>query len=196
MDVGFIKNYVHGSFKNRKMKKEKGYLKKSHTHRDSLVGEYVYGDIGQLVFLIIFLMVWIADSFIFRYSTFLTRYISNFIRVPIALVIFFVSGLLAKDGLNMVFGKKREEPHMITTGAFSFVRHPIYLALILLYLGFILLSLSLLSILVWILIIIFYYMISRYEEKLLIKAFGSAYSEYMRKVPMFLPIKILKGDNG
>ena len=85
---------------------------------------------------------------------------------------------------------------MITTGAFSFVRHPIYLALILLYLGFILLSLSLLSILVWILIIIFYYMISRYEEKLLIKAFGSAYSEYMRKVPMFLPIKILKGDNG
>jgi protein-S-isoprenylcysteine O-methyltransferase Ste14 len=174
------------------MKREKDHLRKSHQHRDGLIGEYIYGDIGQLIFLIIFLIVWIADSFIFRYSTFLTQYISNFIRVPIALVILIISGLLARAGLNTVFGKKREEPHIITTGVFSFVRHPIYLASILFYLGFILLSLSLLSILVWILIIIFYYMISRYEEKLLIKAFGSVYGEYMRKVPMFLPIKNIK----
>jgi protein-S-isoprenylcysteine O-methyltransferase Ste14 len=174
------------------MKREKGHLKNSHQHRADLVGEYVYGDIGQLIFLIIFLIVWIADSFLFRYSTFLNRYISNFIRVPIALAIFFISGLLAIAGLNTVFGKKREEPHMITSGVFSFVRHPIYLALILFYLGFVLLSLSLLSILVWIIIIIFYYMISRYEEKLLMKAFGSAYCEYMRKVSMFLPLKKFK----
>ena len=174
------------------MKRKKDHLKKSHQHRDDLIGEHVYSDIGQLIFLVIFLIVWIADSFIFRYSTFLTQYISNFIRVPIALVIFIMAGLLARAGLNTVFGKKREEPHIITTGLFSFVRHPIYLASILFYLGFILLSLSLLSILVWILIIIFYYIISRYEEKLLIKAFGSAYGEYIRKVPMFLPIKNIK----
>jgi len=175
------------------MKREKDHLKKSHQHRDDLIGEYVYGDIGQLIFLVIFLMVWIADSFIFRYSTFLTRYISNFFRVPIALVIFIISGLLAITGLNTVFGKKREGPHLITTGVFSIVRHPIYLASILFYLGFILLSLSLLSIPVWILIIVFYYTISRYEEKLLVKAIGSAYGEYMRKVPMlFLPIKNIK----
>jgi len=174
------------------MKREKDHLRKSHQHRDDLIGEYIYGDIGQLIFLIIFLIVWIADSFIFRYSTFLTQYISNFIRVPIALVILIISGLLARAGLNTVFGKKREESHIITTGVFSFVRHPIYLASILFYLGFILLSLSLLSILMWIFIIIFYYLISRYEEKLLIKAFGSAYGEYMRKVRMFLPIKNIK----
>lgn len=174
------------------MKSEKDHLKKSPRQRDDLVGEYVYGDIGQLIFLVIFLMAWIADSFIFRYSTFLTQYLSNFIRVPIALVIFIMAGLLAGAGLNTVFGKKREEPQIITTGVFSFVRHPIYLASILFYLGFIVLSLSLLSILVWILIIIFYYIISRYEEKLLINAFGSAYREYMRKVPMFLPIKNIK----
>ena len=174
------------------MKREKDHLKKSHPHRDDLIGEYVYGDIGQLIFLVIFLIVWIADSFIFKYSTFLTRYISNFFRVPISLVIFIISGLLAITGLNTVFGKKREGPYLITTGVFSIVRHPIYLALILFYLGFILLSLSLLSIPVWILIIVFYYTISRYEEKLLVKAFGSAYGEYMRKVPMFLPIKNIK----
>ena len=61
---------------------------------------------------------------------------------------------------------------------------------ILLYLGFILLSLSLLSVLVWFIIIVFYYMISRYEERLLTQSFGSAYEEYKKKVPMLLPIKL------
>ncbi len=174
------------------MKKEKGHLRKSHQHRDDLTGEHAYSDIGQLIFLVIFLIVWIADSFVFRYSTFLTRYISNSIRIPIALVILIISGLLARAGLSMVFGEKREEPLVITTGVFSIVRHPIYLASILLYLGFLLLSLSIFSALVWILIIIFYYFISRYEERLLSQKFGSEYNEYMAKVPMLLSIKFFK----
>ena len=172
------------------MKNEKGYLRKSHQHRDDLSGEHAFSDIGQLILLIIFLIVWIADSFIFGYSTFLTQYISNYIRVPIALIILTISGLLAGFGLNTVFGKTRKEPQVITAGVFSIVRHPIYLSSILLYLGFILLSLSLLSVLVWILIIAFYYVISRYEEKLLTQRFGSAYEEYKKKVPMLLPIKL------
>jgi len=172
------------------MKSEKGHLRKSHQHRGDLTGEHAFSDIGQLIFLVVFLVVWIADSFVFKYSTFLTQYISNYIRVPIALIVLIISGLLAWTGLKIVFRETREEPQVITTGVFSIVRHPIYLSSILLYLGFILLSLSLLSALVWILIIVFYYMISRYEEKLLIQRFGSAYEEYKKKVPMLLPIKL------
>jgi len=172
------------------MKNEKGHLRKSHQHRSDLTGEYAFGDMGQLILLVVFFVVWIADSFVFKYSTFLTQYVSNYIRVPIALIILTISGLLAGFGLNTVFGKTREEPQVITTGVFSVVRHPIYLSLILLCLGFILLSLSLLSVLVWILIIVFYYMISRYEEKLLTQRFVSAYEEYKKKVPMLLPIKL------
>ena len=172
------------------MKSEKGYLRKSHQHRGDLTGEHAFSDIGQLIFLIIFLIVWIADSFVFKYSTFLTRYVSNYIRVPIALIVLAISGLLAWAGLKIVFRETREEPQVITTGVFSIVRHPIYLSSILLYLGFILLSLSLLSVLVWFIIIIFYYQISRYEEKLLTQRFGSAYEEYMKKVPMLFPIKL------
>ncbi len=172
------------------MKSEKGHLRKSHQHRDDLTGEHAFSDIGQLIFLIIFLIVWIADSFVFKYSTFLTQYVPNYIRVPIALIVLVISGLLAWTGLKIVFRETRDEPQVITTGVFSIVRHPIYLGSILLYLGFILLSLSLLSFLVWILIIVFYYMISRYEEKLLIQRFGSAYEEYKKKVPMLFPIKL------
>ena len=173
------------------MKSEKGHLRKSHQHRSDLTGEYAFGDMGQLILLIVFLVLWIADSFVFKYSTFLTQYVSNYIRVPIALIVLAISGLLAWVGLKIVFGETREEPQVITTGVFSIVRHPIYLGSILLYLGFIILSLSLLSTLVWFIIIIFYYMISRYEEKLLIQRFGSVYEEYKKKVPMLLPFKLL-----
>ncbi len=172
------------------MKSEKGHLRKSHQHRGDLTGEHAFSDIGQLIFLVVFLVVWIADSFVFKYSTFLTQYVSNYIRVPIALIVLVISGLLAWTGLKIVFRETREEPQVIATGVFSIVRHPIYLSSILLYLGFILLSLSLLSALVWILIIVFYYIISRYEEKLLIQRFGSVYEEYKKKVPMLLPIKL------
>lgn len=172
------------------MKNEKGYLRKLHKHRSDLTGEHVFGDMGQLILLVVFLVVWITDSVVFKYSTFLTQYISNYIRVPIALIVLVISGLLAWAGLKIVFGEIREEPQVITTGVFSIVRHPIYLGLILLYLGFILLSLSLLSTLVWFIIIIFYYIISRYEEKLLTQRFGSVYEEYKKKVPMLFPIKL------
>lgn len=172
------------------MKNEKGHLRKSHQHRGDLTGEHAFSDTGQLILLVVFLIIWIADSFIFKYSTFLAQYVSNYIRVPIALIVLVISGLLAWFGLKIVFGETREKPQVITTGVFSIVRHPIYLSSILLYLGFILLSLSLLSVLVWILIIVFYYMISRYEEKLLTQRFGSAYEEYKKKVPMLLPIKL------
>ena len=172
------------------MKNEKGHLRKSHQHRSDLTGEHAFSDIGQLILLIIFLTIWIADSFVFEYSTFLTQYISNYIRVPIALIVLVISGSLAWTGLKIVFRETRKEPQVITTGVFSIVRHPIYLSSILLYLGFILLSLSLLSALVWFIIIIFYYMISRYEEKLLTQRFGSIYEEYKKKVPMLLPIKL------
>ncbi len=172
------------------MKKEKGYLRKSHQHRGDLTGEHAFSDMGQLILLVVFLVVWIADSFVFKYSTFLTQYVSNYIRVPIALIVLVISGLLAWTGLKIVFRETREKPQVITTGVFSIVRHPIYLSSILLYLGFILLSLSLFSVLVWFIIIIFYYQISRYEEKLLTQRFGSAYEEYKKKVPMLLPIKL------
>jgi protein-S-isoprenylcysteine O-methyltransferase Ste14 len=172
------------------MKSDKGHLKKSYQHRNDLTGEYAFGDMGQLILLVIFLVVWIADSFVFKYSTFLTQYVSNYIRVPIALIVLVMSGILSWAGLKIVFGETREEPQVITTGVFSIVRHPIYLGSILLYLGFILLSLSLLSVFVWLLIIIFYYIISRYEEILLTQRFGSAYEKYKKKVPMLFPIKL------
>jgi hypothetical protein len=45
---------------------------------------------------------------------------------------------------------------------------------------------------VWIIIVIFYYYISKYEEKLLLKKFGTEYKKYMKRVPMFIPSRLKK----
>ena len=77
------------------MKSEKGYLRKSHQHRSDLTGEHVFSDIGQLILLVIFLTVWIADSFVFKYSTFLTKYVSNYKKTKL----FLFNKLLFKNSL-------------------------------------------------------------------------------------------------
>ncbi len=67
------------------------------------------------------------------------------------------------------------------------VRHPIYLGAILFYSGLLVLTLSIIAVAIWILIIAFYYFISKHEEKLLLEKFGKDYEEYKKEVPMLIP---------
>lgn len=170
---------------------EIGNIKKHHDRQD-LTGEHKLGDIGQLIFLLLFLAAWICDSFVFKYSIFLSEYIPLFIRIIASSIILILSGFLARSGLKIVFGETREEPTVIKNGIFSKIRHPIYTGSILFYLGFIILTFSIISFIVWIVIIAFYYYISKFEEKLLLKAFGSDYEQYMKEVPMLFP-KLFQG---
>ena len=155
--------------------------------RDDLTGEHSFGDAGQIILACLFTVIWIADTFFFEYTTILNNYVPYSIRIPFGAFLLIMSGYLAKSGLSIVFGEKREEPCVIRKSVFNFVRHPIYLGEILLYLGFVIMSISLAAVFVLSGIILFLYYISRYEEKLLLARFGEDYSEYMRDVPMLLP---------
>ncbi|MCK4678845.1 MAG: isoprenylcysteine carboxylmethyltransferase family protein [Bacteroidales bacterium] len=167
-----------------KIKKDKT---KKHHDRPDLVGEHSLGDLGQIILLLIFLAVWITDSFFFKYSTYIADYIPIYVKILISAAILFCSGFLARAGLKIIFGEIREKPMVIRKGVFGIVRHPIYLGSILLYLGLIVLTLSIISAIIWIFIVIFYYYISKYEEKILLKEFGSEYEQYMNDVPMLIP---------
>jgi protein-S-isoprenylcysteine O-methyltransferase Ste14 len=109
------------------------------------------------------------------------------VRIPGAVVLLCLSGYLAKTGLFIVFGEKREKPAVIREGVFGVVRHPIYLSEILFYLGLLILSLSLAAAGVWIVAVGFFHYISRYEERLLLARFGSDYKQYTENVPMWVP---------
>ncbi|MBN2665917.1 MAG: isoprenylcysteine carboxylmethyltransferase family protein [Bacteroidales bacterium] len=161
---------------------------KKHKGRPDLIGEHVTGDAGQALFGILFASVYVADSFFFRFSTFLNDYVPNAIRVSAGTIVLIAAGLLSFYGMRTVFDEVREKPEVIRKGVFSIVRHPVYLGEVLLYLGLICFSLSIASMVVWVLSTIFLYKISRYEEKILLEHFGEEYRSYMKEVPMWIPV--------
>jgi protein-S-isoprenylcysteine O-methyltransferase Ste14 len=163
---------------------------KKHAGREDLTGEHRMGDTIQLILLIIFLAVWILDSFVLGFSTFLVESIPGYVRLLVGIPVFIFAAYLARSGIKAVFGKPQETPQVITKGIFSIVRHPIYLGAILFYLGMVCLTLSLASAALLLIIIGFYRFISRYEERLLTERFGNEYREYIKKVPMFFPLKL------
>jgi protein-S-isoprenylcysteine O-methyltransferase Ste14 len=67
------------------------------------------------------------------------------------------------------------------------VRHPIYTGAILFYLGASLITMSIASTAFLMIIITFYISISRYEERILVEAFGKDYLEYKKKTGMLFP---------
>ncbi len=160
---------------------------KQHSDHSHLTGEHRWGDAGQLVLFVIFMGIWITDSFVYHYSTSPLQGVSNYLRIAMALPVLVAGWILARRGLKAIFGTEREEPELIQTGVFRLVRHPVYTGAILFYLGAILITMSLASAAFWVLIIVFYYFISKYEERLLTEAFGDDYLNYKKKTGMLFP---------
>lgn len=160
---------------------------KKHESHPHLTGEHRFGDAGQLILFLLFLGIWITDSFIFHYSTFLIDRVPDTIRLALAGVVLVAGWYLARQGMKLVFGTRREVPEVISSGVFRLVRHPIYTGAILFYLAASLSTLSLVSAGFWLVIIGFYIYISRYEERILTEAFGADYLNYKKKTGMLFP---------
>ncbi len=160
---------------------------KKHQEHPHLTGEYRWGDTGQLILFFLFLGIWITDSFVFHYSTFLREVIPDWARIAAASMVLICGWYLARRGMRAVFGTVREAPELISNGVFSIIRHPIYTGALLFYLGAIIITMSIASALFWLIIAVFYFVISRYEERILTQAFGDAYQEYKKKTGMLFP---------
>ncbi len=163
---------------------------KHHRYEDrhDLSGEYKYGDIGQIIFLALFTVLWGIDSFYLRFSTFLSEYIPIYVSAPIGGLILLFSSFLAYKGLRQIFGEVRDPPEVIKTGVFKYTRHPVYFGTILLYLGLTVITLSLASLGLLVIIVIFYDFIASHEEKLLTEQFEEEFEKYKEDVPKWVPI--------
>ncbi len=149
-------------------------------------GEHPYGDAGQIILLVVFLAVWVTDSFFLRRTTFLAAGFPLPIRLVICGLSMILGILLALCGHSVV--EERERPdHVVQTGAFRYVRHPLYLASILFYCGLFVSTVSLAGALLWVVIVVFYNYIATYEEILLVRRFGEEYSRYMAGTGKWLP---------
>jgi protein-S-isoprenylcysteine O-methyltransferase Ste14 len=127
------------------------------------------------------------DVFFLKIQVPFRELIPFYFQVLISIPFFIVSGYLARSGLKKVFGEKRDSLQVVRSGVFSLVRHPVYLGSILLFFSFLLLSMSAIALIIWIIIVIFYVFLSRYEEKILIEKLRKDYEQYMKEVPMFIP---------
>ncbi len=155
--------------------------------REDLAGEHKVGDLGQLIIAVLFLAVWILDNFFFHFTSFPNDYIPLAVQIPLGVIILALAVYLARAGMNIVFGEVQETPSVIRKGPFRFVRHPVYLSEILLYLALLMFRTSVAATFIWILAIFFFVFIAKYEEKLLLARFGEDYRAYMRDVGMYLP---------
>jgi protein-S-isoprenylcysteine O-methyltransferase Ste14 len=149
-------------------------------------GEHPFGDAGQLIALVVFLVVWAGDSFFLKKSIFPSVPIPLLIRLFIAGIAFITAVLLARSG-HVVVRHDQRPNHVVSTGAFRFVRHPLYAASLLIYIGFAVSTASLLSFVLFVGIFLFYNYIAGYEERLLRTKYGAAYTEYVTRTGRWLP---------
>ncbi len=78
------------------------------------------------------------------------------------------------------------------TGGFRYIRHPLYLGCVLIYLGLTIATLSIISFVLFLVIFIFYNYIAGYEEKLLDAKIGEEYKEYKKRTGKWIPTIVKK----
>ena len=161
--------------------------KKGHLAGIGRHGEHPYGDLGQIIILLVFLVIWILDSFVLRYSTFLSPLVPDYLQLIFIGLILVLAIYLLRSGHRAISDEVLSSPRLLTDGAFARVRHPVYLAALLFYIFLIVVTLSLISLGMFIGIFVFYNHIATYEEIFLERKFGQEYREYKKKTPKWIP---------
>lgn len=154
-------------------------------------GEHPFSDTGQLISLGAFLVVWVGDSFFLRQSTFLSDYVPLYIRLIILGLTLITAICLFRSG-HVVVSNEQRPNSVVEKGAFRYVRHPLYLASILTYLGLTISTVSLFSFALFVGIFVFHNYIASYEEKLLEAKFEEDYRNYKKRTGKWAPR--IKGD--
>ena len=149
-------------------------------------GEHPFSDAGQLILLVAFLVVWIGDSFFLHISTLLSGYAPLYIRLVILGFTLAGAMYLFRSG-HVVVSHEQRANSVVATGAFGYVRHPLYLASILTYLGLTVSTGSLFCLALLVVIFIFYNYIASYEEEFLETKYGEEYRKYKMRTGKWMP---------
>ncbi len=78
---------------------------------------------------------------------------------------------------------------LVTTGLYKYIRHPQYTGFFLLMTGWLLHWETTLTLVMYPILLLMYYLLGRKEDTELKKDFGDEYEIYRQKTPMFLPIR-------
>src|SRR5262245_29888275 len=93
--------------------------------------------------------------------------------------------LIASASRVLYDAQQRRE--LATTGAYSYVRHPQYVGLVLVMLGFLVQWPTLLTLAMFPVLVFMYVRLARSEEREALDSFGDAYRDYIKNTPAFIP---------
>lgn len=152
----------------------------------TLGSEHPLCDNIQLMMILLFFVVLGLDTLGFLFFGFSTVIIVS-IFLPILIIpgiLFLILSLfLIIKSHNTIFGDKNNKPKFIKSGVYGWVRHPMYLGILLFCFSFFFFSLSVLSILIWSVFFLMYEKMTAYEEKDLARIVGKEYLLYQKQVP-------------
>jgi protein-S-isoprenylcysteine O-methyltransferase Ste14 len=97
-----------------------------------------------LVLFILLLILWVVDSFMLQLPTFLSDYIPLYIRL-LALGLLLATAVYLIESGHVVVKHEQRPFGFAATGAFRYVRHPLYLGSIMFYFGLAVAAASLVS---------------------------------------------------
>jgi protein-S-isoprenylcysteine O-methyltransferase Ste14 len=149
-------------------------------------GEHPVGDVGQIVCLVVFLVIWAVDSFFAKITTFPAAYVPLAVRLVVLALAFGIAMYLYRSG-HFITSHESRPQGVVANGVFRYVRHPVYLASILTYLGLAVSTLSVAALGLFVAIFLFYDYIATYEERLLEAKYGDEYRDYKARTGKWIP---------
>ena len=112
---------------------------------------------------------------------------AHFGPLHIASYVFLAGGFyLLSSAWNVLYHAQRHNS-LATTGAYARVRHPQYVAFVLILLGFLLQWPTLLTLLMFPILLVMYARLAVTEEAQMRKQFGAEFEAYAARTPRFLP---------
>ena len=156
-----------------------------HRH-EHLTGEKPGSHRDQMILMVLFLGIWIVDSFILRLTTFLWSWTFSWVFIGVGAVVLVAAVYFMNASHKDLFDTQIEGLAM--KGVFGRVRHPMYLGTHLFYLGLAIVTFSLASIVMWMIIFVFYNILANYEERKLEERFGEQFLEYKSRVRKWIPV--------
>jgi len=145
--------------------------------------EHPEGDKFQLMMLGVFLAIWITDSFIVR-ATILNSLGPWYLRTAAGAFVVLAGLYLVNESHKLVIDSG--ELRLIDWGVYSLARHPMYLGIMLVYLGLAVSTVSTASLVILLGIFYVYDRIADYEEARIVETFDEPYLEYRRKTRRWL----------
>ncbi|MFW5895610.1 MAG: methyltransferase family protein [archaeon] len=151
--------------------------------------EIPHSHLLEVLFMMFFAIVWLLDVFIFQFHLPHGILLWDLLRYSGFFCLLVFSIIIIKKSWVVVTPEVYKSGDLVKEGIYGYVRHPMYLGILLIYFSFVILNLSFTLFLAWGIIFLFMNLMATYEEKKLIDLFGEEYKQYKEKVSKWIPLK-------